>query len=188
MFAKLIVSGPDRAAVLRRAERVLDETTIAGVPTPLAVYRQIVSHPDFVTEPFRVHNRWIENDFDGALGEAADPGTVLVRIGRRTMPVGVPGLAQLGDRAATIRAESAAVRAEAGTADHGPEVVAPMQGTIVAIAVKDGDSVEVGDLVAVCEAMKMENPVRAHRGGVISGLAVAVGDSVSHHAVLCRIT
>jgi acetyl-CoA/propionyl-CoA carboxylase biotin carboxyl carrier protein len=62
-----------------------------------------------------------------------------------------------------------------------------MQGTIVAVAVKDGDTVAVGDLIAVCEAMKMENPVLAHRAGVITGLTVAVGDGVTHHAVLCSI-
>jgi acetyl-CoA/propionyl-CoA carboxylase biotin carboxyl carrier protein len=194
MFAKLIVSGPDRAATLRRAARVLDETRIAGVPTPLAAYGLMIRHPDFAADPFRVHNRWVEQHFEGAggLGGAAgdtvvDPGSVLVRVGRRVMPVRVPGLAQLGERAETIRAEAAALRTDAATADHGPDVLAPMQGTIVAVAVKDGDHVEVGDLVAVCEAMKMENPVRAHRAGVIAGLAVAVGDSVAHHAVLCSI-
>ena len=189
MFAKLIVSGPDRAATLRRAARVLDETRIAGVPTPLAAYGLMVRHPDFATEPFRVHNRWVEQDFEGVAEDdnAVEPGSVAVRVGRRVMPVRVPGLAQLGDRAATIRAEAAALRTHAGTADHGPDVVAPMQGTIVAIAVKDGDTVEIGDLVAVCEAMKMENPVRAHRAGVVEGLAVGVGDSVAHHTVLCSI-
>ena len=190
MFGKLIVSGPDRPSVLRRAARVLAETEISGVPTPLPAYGLMVRHPDFAAEPFRVHNRWVEQDFEGAadVGDAAvDPGSVLVRVGRRVMPVRVPGLTQLGDRAETIRTEAAALRTEAGTADHGPDVVAPMQGTIVAVAVKDGDHVESGDLVAVCEAMKMENPVRAHRAGTIAGLAVAVGDSVAHHAVMCSI-
>ena len=190
MFAKLIVTGPDRSATLRRAGRVLAETEIAGVPTPLGAYRLMVRHPDFAAEPFRVHNRWVENDFDGldpGGAAAADSGTVMVRIGRRVIPVPVPGLTQLGDRAAAIRAESAALRTEAGTADTGPAVLAPMQGTIVAVAVKDGDHVELGDLVAVCEAMKMENPVLAHRSGVVSGLSVSVGDGVTHHAVLCSI-
>jgi acetyl-CoA/propionyl-CoA carboxylase biotin carboxyl carrier protein len=187
MFAKLIVSGPDRAAALRRADRVLAETEIGGVPTPLAAYGLIVRHPDFAAEPFRVHNRWVEQDFGGVAEPAPDPGTVMVRIGRRVMPVAVPGLSVLGERARTIRDESAALRSQAGLADTGPAVLAPMQGTIVAIAVKDGDVVEVGDLVAVCEAMKMENPVLAPRSGVVSGLAVSVGDSVSHHAVLCSI-
>ena len=190
MFAKLIVSGPDRPAVLRRAARVLAETRIDGVPTPLAAYGLIVRHPDFAAEPFRVHNRWVEQDFEGADaggGVALDPGAVLVRVGRRVMPVRVPGLAQLGDRSETIRAEAAALRTDVGTADHGPDVLAPMQGTIVALAVKDGDAIEVGDLVAVCEAMKMENPVRAHRAGVVAGLSVSVGDTVTHHALICSI-
>ncbi|MBA3742483.1 biotin carboxylase N-terminal domain-containing protein [Sporichthya sp.] len=187
MFAKLIVSGPDRAATLRRAGRVLEETSIEGVPTPLGAYRLIVRHLDFATEPFRVHNRWVENDFDAGEAAVVDSGSVMVRIGRRVMPVPVPGLSVLGERADTIRVESASLRTQAGTADTGPAVLAPMQGTIVAVAVKDGDTVEVGDLIAVCEAMKMENPVRAHRAGIITGLAVAVGDGVTHHAVLCTI-
>jgi acetyl-CoA/propionyl-CoA carboxylase biotin carboxyl carrier protein len=112
----------------------------------------------------------------------------MVRIGRRVMPIAVPGLARLpDDRAAAIRSESAALRSGAAAVDTGPAVLAPMQGTIVAVGVKDGDAVEVGDLIAVCEAMKMENPVLAHRAGVIAGLAVAVGDGVAHHAVLCSI-
>jgi acetyl-CoA/propionyl-CoA carboxylase biotin carboxyl carrier protein len=188
MFAKLIVSGPDRPATLRRAARVLAECTIAGVPTPLAVYAAIVRHPDFAAEPFHVHNRWLEQELEPVAAPSADPATVMVRIGRRVMPIAVPGLARLpDDRAAAIRSESAALRSGAAAVDTGPAVLAPMQGTIVAVGVKDGDAVEVGDLIAVCEAMKMENPVLAHRAGVIAGLAVAVGDGVAHHAVLCSI-
>jgi acetyl-CoA/propionyl-CoA carboxylase biotin carboxyl carrier protein len=186
MFAKLIVSGPDRAATLRRASRVLAEITVGGVPTPLELYGLIVRHPDFAAEPFRVHNRWVESLEVAA--PAPDPGTVMVRVGRRVMPVTVPGLAALApDRAAAIRAESADLRSDAAAVDTGPAVRAPMQGTIVAVAVKDGDAVEVGDVIAVCEAMKMENPVRAHRSGVVTHLSVAVGDSVAHRAVLCEI-
>jgi acetyl-CoA/propionyl-CoA carboxylase biotin carboxyl carrier protein len=188
MFAKLIVSGPDRGAVLRRADRVLEETTIVGVPTPVELYRQIVRHPDFAAEPFRVHNRWAESELDAAVPQAPDPGSVMVRVGRRVMPVAVPGLERLpAERASEIRAASAELRSEAASVDTGPSVLAPMQGTIVAVAVKDGDTVAVGDLIAVCEAMKMENPVLAHRAGVITGLTVAVGDGVTHHAVLCSI-
>ncbi len=105
------------------------------------------------------------------------------------MPVRVPGLDSLGStRAAQVRTESAALRAEAADAvEAGPTVAAPMQGTIVVVAVKDGDHVEPGDLLAVLEAMKMENPIRAHRAGVVEGLTVVPGDAVAHRAVLCRI-
>nr|WP_019873574.1 biotin carboxylase N-terminal domain-containing protein [Sporichthya polymorpha] len=192
MFAKLIVSAPDRAAALRRAARVLAETEIAGVPTPLAVYRRIVRHPDFAGEVLRVHNRWVEQDLAAEAdletgGGPTDPAVVGVRVGRRVMPVRVPGLTVLGGRAAAIRAEAAALRTAGAAVADGPEVLAPMQGTIVAVAVKDGDLVAPGDLIAVCEAMKMENPVRAHRAGVVTGLSVTPGAPVAAATVLCTL-
>jgi uncharacterized protein YdeI (YjbR/CyaY-like superfamily)/biotin carboxyl carrier protein len=125
---------------------------------------------------------------DAAVPQAPDSGSVMVRVGRRVMPVAVPGLERLpAERASEIRAASAELRSEAASVDTGPSALAPMQGTSVAVAVKDGDTVAVGDLIAVCEAMKMENPVLAHRAGVITGLTIAVGDGVTHHAVLCSI-
>ncbi|MGQ0629528.1 MAG: acetyl/propionyl/methylcrotonyl-CoA carboxylase subunit alpha [Sporichthyaceae bacterium] len=199
MFAKLIVSGPDRAITLRRAADALAELRIEGLPTPVAFYRQVLTHPDFTAESpdgapgtFAVHNRWIERDFDGELtpwrvDEEIDPNTVMVRVGRRLMPVPIPGLAVLGERAERIRAESAALRAASAATVSGPAVRAPMQGTIVAVAVKDGDVVAEGDLVVVCEAMKMENPVLAHCAGTISNLTVVPGDTVAQRALICEI-
>ncbi|HEY3605787.1 MAG TPA: biotin carboxylase N-terminal domain-containing protein, partial [Sporichthyaceae bacterium] len=155
MFGKLIVSGPDRPSALRRARRALDELEITGVPTPVAFYRWLLDHPDFAGD-FAVHNRWV----DAVIGELPKPETpldrVTVRVGRRSFPVALPGLATLGDRAAEI---VAGLRGpgEAGPADS--LVLSPMQGTIVTVAVKEGDVVAVGDLIAVLEAMKMQNPV-----------------------------
>jgi acetyl-CoA/propionyl-CoA carboxylase biotin carboxyl carrier protein len=186
MFAKLIVSGPDRATTLRRAHRVLGETVVTGVPTPIELYRSIVRHPDFSGEPFRAHTRWVESDL-AVPGAAPDPTTVSVRVGRRLMPVALPGLAEVGARAEQIRTGSADLRAGGAASADGPAVTAPMRGTIVAVAVKDGDVVAVGDLIAVCEAMKMENPVRTRRAGVVAGLTVAVGDPVDQGSVLCEV-
>jgi acetyl-CoA/propionyl-CoA carboxylase biotin carboxyl carrier protein len=103
------------------------------------------------------------------------------------MPVALPGLAEVGARAEQIRTGSADLRAGGAASADGPAVTAPMRGTIVAVAVKDGDVVAVGDLIAVCEAMKMENPVRTRRAGVVAGLTVAVGDPVDQGSVLCEV-
>ncbi|MGQ0623063.1 MAG: acetyl/propionyl/methylcrotonyl-CoA carboxylase subunit alpha [Sporichthyaceae bacterium] len=195
MFAKLIVSGPDRATTIRAARQALAELRIEGLPTPVAFYQQVLAHEDFTAPDgdFAIHNRWIERDFTGVLQpwqapDDLDPNIVMVRVGRRLMPVPIPGLCVLGARAEQVRAESAALRAASAATISGPAVRAPMQGTIVAVAVKDGDVVTEGDLIVVCEAMKMENPVLAHRAGRISGLTVTPGDTVAQRAVICEIT
>jgi acetyl-CoA/propionyl-CoA carboxylase, biotin carboxylase, biotin carboxyl carrier protein len=186
MIAKLVVTGRDRPEALRRARRALAEARVEGVPTPLPFYRQVVEHPDF-TGPFAVHNRWIEEAAELVEPEPAEDDLLTVRVGRRLLAVPAPGLAALGERAALIRRESAALRlAEAGEV-AGADVVAPMQGTIVQVAVSDGQSIGKGELVAVLEAMKMENRVLAHRDGTVRGIAAAAGDSVGAAAVICRI-
>ncbi|MGQ0467827.1 MAG: acetyl/propionyl/methylcrotonyl-CoA carboxylase subunit alpha [Sporichthyaceae bacterium] len=190
MFAKLVVSGPNRATTLRRAGRALASLRIEGVPTPLALYRLVVEHPDFA-ESFAVHNRWLEEDFEGNVApwrpEAGEDNQLIVRVGRRPMTVTVPGLDGLGETGERARTESASLRAAATETAAGPAVSAPMQGTIVSVVVADGDRVEPGDLLAVLEAMKMENPIRAHRAGTVEGLAVHVGATVAQRALVCRI-
>lgn len=189
MFAKLIVSGRDRAEALRRARRALAGTRIEGVPTPVPLYRQVVDNPDFVGDDrsFAVHNRWIEEHFDGIVVNAEQAGELLtVRIGRRQMSVPVPGLASLGERAATIRHDSAALRHHEGDT-AGAAVIAPMQGTIVQVFVEDGQAVAKGDVIAVLEAMKMENRVQAHRDGVVQSLTASAGEAITSQTVLCEI-
>jgi acetyl-CoA/propionyl-CoA carboxylase biotin carboxyl carrier protein len=193
MLAKLIVTGTDRADALRRSRRALAELTVEGVPTPVPLYRLIVDDPAYVGDErgFRVHNRWIETEFAGRLDAAAPPPApdeLTVRVGRRVRTVGVPGLGALGERADDIREQAAGLRAREAAPDAADAVLAPMQGTIVTVAVQEGQQVAAGDLVAVLEAMKMENRVLAHRDGTISGLAVAAGDTVTHRSPLCRIT
>ncbi|MGH3434873.1 MAG: acetyl/propionyl/methylcrotonyl-CoA carboxylase subunit alpha [Sciscionella sp.] len=194
MFAKLVVRGGDRDEALRRARRALAEVRVEGVPTPVPFYRLLVEHPDFVGDghSFTVHNRWVETEFDGRIGPWVEPGQappdeLTVLVGRLALPVCVPGLSSLGDRAAAIREEAAARRRDERQAVASATVTAPMQGTIVRVAVEAGQRVEAGELVAVLEAMKMENQVRAHRAGVVTGLVVVAGDTVSHRATLCQI-
>jgi acetyl-CoA/propionyl-CoA carboxylase, biotin carboxylase, biotin carboxyl carrier protein len=195
MFAKLVITGRDRGEALRRARRALSEIRIDGVPTAVPFYRLVVDHPDFVGDgdSFGVHNRWIEENLAAIEGHAAVEGPrpaddrLTVRVGRRLMTVAAPGLAALGSRATTIRRESAALRHAESAMVEGAAVTAPMQGTIVQVAVVDGQTVAVGDLVAVLEAMKMENKVLAHRAGTVQGVAVAPGASVNRRTVLCEV-
>ncbi|MBO0829248.1 MAG: biotin/lipoyl-binding protein [Streptosporangiales bacterium] len=196
MFAKLVVSGSDRYEALRRARRSLAEVRVDGVPTPVPFYRQVVEHPDFVGDGsrFAVHNQWIEAGFDGVVAPWADPAArpapdaLPVRVGRQVLTPRVPGLAVLGGRGQAIRREAAALGDDATPFVFGNAVTAPMQGTIVQVAVQEGQEVAEGDLVAVLEAMKMENRVLAHQAGVVTDLAVAVGDTVGQFAVFCEIS
>lgn len=189
MFAKLIVTGRDRAQALGRARRALAETQIEGVPTPVPLYRQILDHPAFAgDDKFAVHNRWVEEDLDQMLPEPDSAGDRLnVRVGRRLMSVHVPGLATLGDRAVVIRRESAQLRHADEEEVSGQVVVAPMTGTLSRIAVANGQSVNKGDLIAIVEAMKMENRVLAHRAGTVTSVAVSAGMAVAAGTTLCTI-
>jgi acetyl-CoA/propionyl-CoA carboxylase, biotin carboxylase, biotin carboxyl carrier protein len=193
LLAKLIVTGPDRATALARARRALAEFTVDGLPTVLPFHRAVVEDPAF-TRDFSVHTRWIETEFDNAIepwGPAAEPddGRVTIAVGGRPLRVALPGLDRLGaDRAAAIRRASADTAFGARTATvAGNAVSTPMQGTVVKVAVSEGQRVAEGELIAVVEAMKMENPVLAHRAGVVTGLAVEVGDGRAQGAVLCTI-
>ncbi|WIX75776.1 biotin carboxylase N-terminal domain-containing protein [Amycolatopsis carbonis] len=193
MLAKLIVSGPDRATALARSRRALAELVVEGLATVVPFHRAVVRDPAFTAEDgFTVHTRWIEEDFANTLpeysAEPADDGKVSISVGGRALRVSLPGLSEVGNRADEIRAASAAVAlGPRATAVSGDAVTTPMQGTVVKLAVAEGVTVEAGDLIAVVEAMKMENPVKAHKSGVVTGLAVAVGDSRAQGEVLCEI-
>ena len=180
LLAKLIVVGADRAQALRRARRALAEFRIDGVATTLPLLRRVIDDPAF-SEEFRVHTRWLEQDFLPAqpVAETAhQPSQITVTIGRRALVVDVPGL-----RAAD-RERLAVERAEERSPD---EVLTPMQGTVVSLSVTDGDLVEAGAVLAVVEAMKMENAVTAPHAGRVEGLAVAVSGSVAQGALVCRV-
>ena len=197
LLAKIIVTGSSREQSLERARRVLDETVVEGMATVLPFHRAVVRDPAFTSEPFTVHSRWIETEWDNQVEpftapadapEAAGREKVTVEVGGRRIEVVLPeGLGAGRAPAAGSKGPRKAAKAGGGAAASGDSLTAPMQGTIVKVAVSDGDTVAAGDLVLVLEAMKMENPVTAHKAGVVSGLAAAVGEVVTSGTILATI-
>ncbi|WP_019816502.1 acetyl/propionyl/methylcrotonyl-CoA carboxylase subunit alpha [Saccharomonospora saliphila] len=202
MLAKVIVTGADRRQAIERARRALDEMVAEGLPTVLPFHRTILRDKAFVGDEsgFSVHTRWIETEFDNTIEpftgtaeagtEAEDRSTVVVEVGGRRLEVSLPAdLARGGQNPAG--SGKAAPRKRGGGAKaavSGDAVTAPMQGTVVKVAVEEGQRVEAGDLVVVLEAMKMENPVTAHKSGTVTGLTAEVGGAVNQGAVLTEIT
>ncbi len=206
MLAKLIVTGATRQQAIERARRALDEFHIEGLATVIPFHRAVLRDPAYVGDEngFTVHTRWIETEWDntvepftggGAVDEeeAQPRQTVVVEVGGRRLEVSLPGDLALSNGAG---AEPGVVRkkpkprkrgAQAGAAASGDAVTAPMQGTVVKVAVEEGQTVAVGELVVVLEAMKMENPVTAHMDGVITGLAVVAGAAITQGTVLAEI-
>jgi acetyl-CoA/propionyl-CoA carboxylase biotin carboxyl carrier protein len=197
LLAKLVVSGRDRAQAIERARRALAEFDIAGVRTTLPFLRTVLTEPAFTAsgpDGFAVHTSWIEQDYQPVPGatDSPDPADqaderVAVQIGGRWLAVDVPGLAQAREGPLVRAREQARERLERAAQQAGDVVSAPMQGTVVRIAVAEGDEVAAGQLLAVVEAMKMENPLRAPHPGQVRGLRVAAGDTVAQGAVLCRV-
>jgi acetyl-CoA/propionyl-CoA carboxylase biotin carboxyl carrier protein len=203
LLAKLIVTGADRRQALERSRRALAEFEVEGMPTVLPFHRAVVEDPAFATDddtPFRVHTRWIETGWVNTVapyaGEAAEPDDaaarehVTVEVGGRRLEVVLPAGLGLGTRSAVAPAGRAPKRrtgGRAGAAASGDSLTSPMQGTIVKIAVEEGQQVEAGDLVVVLEAMKMEQPLNAHRAGTIVALNAEVGATVASGTVLCEI-
>jgi acetyl-CoA/propionyl-CoA/long-chain acyl-CoA carboxylase, biotin carboxylase, biotin carboxyl carrier protein len=195
LIAKLIVTGATRGEALERARRALAEFSIEGMPTVLPFHRLVVSDPAFCSDTFGVHTRWIETEFTGVIEPfaggtpAADPGvreTITVEVGGKRLEVTLPVSA--GTPSAPSQAERSVRRVRASrSAPAGDDLISPMQGTIIKIAVTDGQLVSAGDVVVVLEAMKMEQPLTAHKDGTITGLTVAVGQTVSSGAVICVI-
>ncbi|WP_213453045.1 ATP-binding protein [Rhizomonospora bruguierae] len=199
LLAKLIVVGETRTEALERARRALDEMVVDGLATALPFHRAVVRDPAFTDEPFRVHTRWIETEWAGGVppftgavaAEAADPrDTVVVEVDGKRLEVSVPA-GFLTGAAAPASPQKAARRGggrKQAAAAGGDALVAPMQGTIVKIAVADGDAVAEGDLIVVLEAMKMEQPINAHRAGVVGGLSAGVGDVLPAGSTICTIS
>nr|WP_031466946.1 acetyl/propionyl/methylcrotonyl-CoA carboxylase subunit alpha [Sciscionella sp. SE31] len=200
LLAKLIVTGADRQQALERSRRALDEMVAEGMATVLPFHRVIVRDPAFVAEQsFDVHTRWIETEFDNKIEPFTDGApaeedqgerqNVVVEVGGRRLEVSLPAGFSVGGEADNGAKAKPRKRTggKSGAAASGDAVTAPMQGTIVKIAVEDGQTVEAGELLVVLEAMKMENPVNAHKSGVITSLGISGGDSVTQGAVLCEI-
>ena len=202
MLAKLIVTGADREQALQRARRALSELSIEGMPTVVPFHRVILEDPAFVPaegEDFKVHTRWIETEFnntipmyDGAPGsvdsDEDERTTVVVEVNGKRMEVSLPEMGGAAKPAAKPASKSRKSRSSRTSAKAGgDELTSPMQGTIVKVAVSDGDTVAEGDLVLVLEAMKMEQPITAHKAGKVSGLSAKPGDTVTSGAVLATI-
>ena len=202
MLAKLIVTGADREQALQRARRALSELSIEGMPTVVPFHRVVLEDPAFVPaegEDFKVHTRWIETEFnntipmyDGAPGsvdsDEDERTTVVVEVNGKRMEVSLPEMGGTAKPAAKPASKSRKSRSSRTSAKAGgDELTSPMQGTIVKVAVSDGDTVAEGDLVLVLEAMKMEQPITAHKAGKVSGLSAKPGDTVTSGAVLATI-
>jgi acetyl-CoA/propionyl-CoA carboxylase biotin carboxyl carrier protein len=200
LLAKVIVTGETRVEALERARRALDEMVVDGMATALPFHRLIVRDPSFVEEPFRVHTRWIETEWNNTVppfSGAADMSTVdterstvVVEVGGKRVEVSLPASFGAPVAAAPANRSSGPKRsAKRGhtTTVSGDSLTSPMQGTIVKVAVSEGDTVAPGDLVVVLEAMKMEQPLNAHKAGVVTGLTAEVGVTVTSGAVICEI-
>ncbi|TWE12068.1 acetyl/propionyl/methylcrotonyl-CoA carboxylase subunit alpha [Rudaeicoccus suwonensis] len=205
MLAKLIVTGRTRTEALERSRRALAELVIDGMPTVVPFHRAVVADPAFATDddtPFTVHTRWIETEFDNQIepyagghaagDEPAPRQTIVVEVGGKRLEVSLPGDVQLGGGgnpvgAARKRAPKRARSGGGAAAASGDSLTAPMQGTIVKIVVEDGATVAAGDTILVLEAMKMEQPITAHKSGTLTGLTAAIGETVQGGAVLAEI-
>ncbi|MEX5306979.1 biotin carboxylase N-terminal domain-containing protein [Kocuria sp. CPCC 205258] len=203
MLAKLIVTGATRQQALERSRRALAELRIEGMPTVVPFHRAVVADPAFAPAdgaPFSVHTRWIETEFDNTIPpfegvpqagpEAEERQAIVVEVSGKRLEVvlpALPGTAKPNGTAAKPR-KSRSARGGGTAAASGDSLSSPMQGTIVKIAVDNGDEVAEGDLVLVLEAMKMEQPLTAHKSGTVSGLSVSPGDTVSAGAVLATIS
>ncbi|WP_328865646.1 acetyl/propionyl/methylcrotonyl-CoA carboxylase subunit alpha [Streptomyces sp. NBC_00304] len=201
LLAKLIVTGATREQALQRAARALGEFTVEGMATAIPFHRAVVTDPAFTADPFTIHTRWIETEFvneipafaaptDADTDEETGRETVVVEVGGKRLEVSLPSslgmsLARTGLAAGAKPKRRAAKKS--GSAASGDTLASPMQGTIVKIAVEEGQEVKEGDLIVVLEAMKMEQPLNAHRSGTVKGLTAEVGTSLSSGAMICEI-
>ena len=202
LVAKLIVTGATRTQAIERSRRALAEFVIEGMPTVLPFHQAVLEDPAFVPadagEPFSVHTRWIETEFDNTIppydatadtAEAAERERVIVEVGGKRLEVVLPaglsaGAAPTAQARAPRRGKSTgSTKAAAG----GDALVSPMQGTIVKIVAAEGAAVAAGDTIVVLEAMKMEQPLTAHKAGTITGLTAEVGQTVTSGAAICEI-
>ncbi|HET8961761.1 MAG TPA: biotin carboxylase N-terminal domain-containing protein [Nocardioides sp.] len=205
LVAKLIVTGRDRTQALQRSRRALAEFVVDGMPTVIPFHQAVVDDPAYIGSPaespekFDVYTTWIETDFDnqiepyaGGSAEGEDEGErqkVTVEVGGRrievVLPAGLGGLAASGGGGAKKPKRSGGKKA--GAAAGGDSVTSPMQGTIVKVVVEEGQEVAEGDAIVVIEAMKMEQPLKAHKSGTVTSLQAEVGQTVTNGAVICEL-
>ncbi|WJL95066.1 biotin carboxylase N-terminal domain-containing protein [Microbacterium sp. ET2] len=196
LLAKIIVTGRDRAEALERARRALDEFEVAGLPTVLPFHRKVVRDPAFTAADgaFGVYTRWIETEFDNDIppwdGELDTPAagegrhTVVVEVAGKRLEVSLPDrvattTSHTAGRPAAVPPSRRSHTASAVAGASGDAVKAPMQATIVKVAVAEGQQVVKGDLVVVLEAMKMEQPIQAHKDGTVGAINADPGTTVA---------
>ena len=203
MLAKLIVFGETREEALQRSRRALSEYVIEGMPTVVPFHRHIVENPAFVGDDthFDVYTKWIEEEWDNPIPPYVDPADaeeaeeatpnqkVVVEIDGRRVEVALPGdLALAGGGAGGAKKKAKKRRSSGSKAGiSGDAVAAPMQGTVIKVNVEEGQEVAEGEVVVVLEAMKMENPVKAHKSGVVTDLAVSAGEGVTKGSVMMEL-
>jgi acetyl-CoA/propionyl-CoA carboxylase biotin carboxyl carrier protein len=212
LIAKLIVTGRDRTQALERSRRALDEFVVDGMPTVIPFHRAVVRDPAYVgastptgtsdgTGEFAVYTQWIETEFDnqiepyaGDSAEAEEQGErqkVTVEVGGRrlevVLPAGLGGPGPGGSNSGGGAKKAKRSATKAGAKASGDAVTSPMQGTIVKVVVTEGQEVAEGDAIVVMEAMKMEQPLKAHKAGTVTGLTAEVGATVTNGAVICEI-
>jgi acetyl-CoA/propionyl-CoA carboxylase biotin carboxyl carrier protein len=188
LLAKLIVTGATRTQAIERARRALAEFTIEGLPTALPFHRAIVEDPAF-TQDFKVYTSYIENEFNNQIQAYSYPvsdeqtqaaaQSLVAEVNGKRFEITVHAPAPVVKRR---RAKQSSAGAAAGTA-----LTSPMQGTVVKVAVEEGAVVKEGDLIIVLEAMKMEQPLNAHKSGVVTNLTVVIGETVASARTLCHI-
>jgi len=209
MLSKLIVTGATREQALQRSRRALEEMVVEGIPTVIPFDLAVVTDPDFAPAegPFKVHTRWIETEFVNSIpawsassagAENPDAGErqrVIVEVGGKRLEVVLPsglggGVAAVssgsGSKSGKSKKRSRSAGATAAAAG-GDALTSPMQGTIVKVAAAEGDVVAEGDLIVVLEAMKMEQPLTAHKAGTVRGLSATAGETVAAGAVIATI-
>ena len=198
MLAKLIVWGQDRETALQRARRALSEYTVEGLPTVIPFHQAIVSDPAFTAEngSFDVYTKWIEEEWWASCLRTSTQMLQLRTMQTQPRSSWLRSLAAAlrlrcrptSSSAAVLRARSPrSVAVAAPAAASGDAVVAPMQGTVIKVNVEEGQEVAEGDVVLILEAMKMENPVKAHKSGTVTGLAVEQGAQINKGAPLLEI-
>jgi acetyl-CoA/propionyl-CoA carboxylase biotin carboxyl carrier protein len=202
LIAKLVVTGRDRTQALERSRRALAEFEVDGMPTVIPFHAAVVDDPAFIGdgERFGIYTLWIESEFDnqiapyaGAAGEAEEATErqrITVEVGGRRLEVVLPGGLgglSMGSAGGGAKKPKRSAGKKLGAAVSGDAVASPMQGTIVKVAVEEGQAIAEGDVVIVLEAMKMEQPLKAHKAGTVTGLNAEVGATVANGEVICEL-
>jgi acetyl-CoA/propionyl-CoA carboxylase biotin carboxyl carrier protein len=188
LLAKLIVTGATRQQALERARRALAEFEVGGLATAIPFHRAIVEDPAY-TQNFSVYTSYIENEFINEI-----PAFLTQDTDTQTKAASEMLIAEVNGKRFEIKVHTPApvvkrhrAKQSSGGSATGTGLASPMQGTVVKIAVEEGAQVEAGDLIIVLEAMKMEQPLNAHKSGIVTNLKVAIGETVASATVLCDI-